>query len=303
MGPKNCLVLGLAWVYLELGALVSGAIQYPSVQWSFQNPRFKEGTFRLNVWPMSKLNIICPHMATSLVATNDSSSNSPYENFWIVDNSSYHSCNVDTSITKNKILFKCDKPMVIYFDKLVFQSHSTDNSRKFIPGKTYYFISTSTGAIESLQNKNNGHCMTTNMKMEIYICKGRQDEHCSGVKPTTQPVTVAAVDGLIIKTTKNPTTVNMESVKLTSTKQPSPTQMNNTTPLEPDVDYVIKEKEEEFVLKSGTVWIAFVAILVAMLVVSFVINVYLWSKQKKCRHQKEAYQRENSCSPPVMANV
>lgn len=39
MGPKNCLVLGLAWVYLELGALVSGAIQYPSVQWSFQNPR------------------------------------------------------------------------------------------------------------------------------------------------------------------------------------------------------------------------------------------------------------------------
>lgn len=102
--------------------------------------RFKEGTFRLNVWPMSKLNIICPHMATSLVATNDSSSNSPYENFWIVDNSSYHSCNVDTSITKNKILFKCDKPMVIYFDKLVFQSHSTDNSRKFIPGKTYYFI-------------------------------------------------------------------------------------------------------------------------------------------------------------------
>ena len=39
MGRENCVFLALVYVYLELGALVSGALIYPSVQWSFQNPR------------------------------------------------------------------------------------------------------------------------------------------------------------------------------------------------------------------------------------------------------------------------
>lgn len=102
--------------------------------------RFKQGTFRLNVLPMSKVNIICPHMATSLVKTQDTSSNLRYENFWIVDNSSYLSCNVNTNITENKLLFKCDKPRQIYFEQLVFQSHGMDNSLVFTKGRTYYFI-------------------------------------------------------------------------------------------------------------------------------------------------------------------
>lgn len=102
--------------------------------------RFKGGTFRLNVLPLSKINIICPHMATSLLTTNDSNSNSHYENFWIVDSSSYHSCNVNTSVTNNKILFKCDKPLQLNFEQLVFQSVGMDNSAVFKKGKTYYFM-------------------------------------------------------------------------------------------------------------------------------------------------------------------
>jgi len=77
-------------------------------------------------------------MATSLVTTDDSNSISHYENFWIVDNSSYHSCNVNTSITDNKILFKCDKPLQLNFEQLVFQSHGM--AVAFRKGKTYYFI-------------------------------------------------------------------------------------------------------------------------------------------------------------------
>ena len=102
--------------------------------------RFKEGTFRLNVIPLSKINIICPHRATTLLKTDDANSISYYENFWIVDNSSYHSCNVNTSITGNKILFKCDKPLQLNFEQLVFQSVGMDNSAVFKQGKTYYFI-------------------------------------------------------------------------------------------------------------------------------------------------------------------
>jgi hypothetical protein len=102
--------------------------------------RFKEGTFHLNVLPLSKINIICPHMATSLLTTDDSNSNSHLENFWIVDRSSYLSCNVNTSITENKILFKCDKPLQLNFEQRVFQSFGMDNSAVFKKGRTYYFI-------------------------------------------------------------------------------------------------------------------------------------------------------------------
>jgi len=105
---------------------------------SFFFSRFKEGTFRLNVLPLSKINIICPHMATSLSKTDDSNSISRYENFWIVDSSSYHSCNVNSSITDNKILFKCNLPLQLNFEQLVFQSHGM--AVAFKKGKTYYFI-------------------------------------------------------------------------------------------------------------------------------------------------------------------
>lgn len=243
MGRENCVVLALVYVYLELGALVSGAIIYPSVQWSFQNPRFKGGTFRLNVLPLSKINIICPHMATSLLTTNDSNSNSHYENFWIVDSSSYHSCNVNTSITNNKILFKCDKPLQLNFEQLVFQSVGMDNSAVFKKGKTYYFMSTSTGSQDSLDSTKNGHCRTDNMKMQIYICNGTQDVYCSDVKPTTRP-TMVHVESMRIKGTAKPSATRIETTQLTSSQRQSPTELNSTQTVRgPKEDYLEKGKE------------------------------------------------------------
>ncbi|XP_078366641.1 ephrin-B2-like isoform X1 [Oculina patagonica] len=250
---------------------------------------------------MSKVNIICPHMATSLVKTQDTSSNLRYENFWIVDNSSYHSCNVNTNITENKLLFKCDKPRQIYFEQLVFQSHGMDNSLVFTKGKTYYFISTSTGLQDSLDNTKQGHCETYNMKMEIYICKGAQDVHCSDVKPTTQPI---AVESMRIKpTTAEPVTAKIETEQPTSTRQPSPTQPNSTqTPNGPDVGYLAKEKEESS-LRNGTLWIVIIAVLGALLAASVGINFHFWRKQKQCRQKKPSYDRGCSQSPPLMENV
>ncbi|KAL9979219.1 hypothetical protein ACROYT_G016849 [Oculina patagonica] len=240
-------------------------------------------------------------MATSLVKTQDTSSNLRYENFWIVDNSSYHSCNVNTNITENKLLFKCDKPRQIYFEQLVFQSHGMDNSLVFTKGKTYYFISTSTGLQDSLDNTKQGHCETYNMKMEIYICKGAQDVHCSDVKPTTQPI---AVESMRIKpTTAEPVTAKIETEQPTSTRQPSPTQPNSTqTPNGPDVGYLAKEKEESS-LRNGTLWIVIIAVLGALLAASVGINFHFWRKQKQCRQKKPSYDRGCSQSPPLMENV
>ena len=102
--------------------------------------RFQEGILHLNVLPRSKLNIICPHVAVSLVEKDDVDDKPNYENFWRVDNTSYQSCNVNTNVTENKIFLRCDNPREMQFEKLVFQSFSAVSSHVFDTGRTYYFI-------------------------------------------------------------------------------------------------------------------------------------------------------------------
>ena len=102
--------------------------------------RFKGGNYRLNVLPGSKLNILCPHVAVSLVERQDTDNGLNYENFWRVDLKSYETCNVNSSITNNKIFLQCDNPRQIQFETLVFQPFNADPSRVFKKGTVYYFI-------------------------------------------------------------------------------------------------------------------------------------------------------------------
>ncbi|XP_022802174.1 ephrin-A1-like [Stylophora pistillata] len=140
MRRENRLVLVFFYVCMELAVLVSGAIVYPSLHWTFQNPLFKGGNYRLNVLPGSKLNILCPHVAVSLEERQDTDNGLIYENFWRVDLKSYETCNVNSSITKNKIFLQCDNPRQIQFETLVFQPFNADPSRVFKKGTVYYFI-------------------------------------------------------------------------------------------------------------------------------------------------------------------
>ena len=103
--------------------------------------RFKKGHYRLNVLPGSKLNIICPHVAVSLVERQDTDTGFNCENFWRVDFNSYQTCNVnENSIPQNKIFLSCDDPRQMQFETLVFQPFNADPSRVFKKGKVYYFI-------------------------------------------------------------------------------------------------------------------------------------------------------------------
>lgn len=103
--------------------------------------RFKKGHYRLNVLPGTKLNIICPHVAVSLVERQDTDTGFNCENFWRVDFNSYQTCNVsENSIPQNKIFLSCDDPRQMQFETLVFQPFNADPSRVFKKGKVYYFI-------------------------------------------------------------------------------------------------------------------------------------------------------------------
>lgn len=141
-----------------------------------------------SVLPGSKLNLICPHVAVSFVEMDDTYSMLYYENVWRVDNTSYQTCEVNTTIAENKMVLKCTDPRKIQFTTVVFQRFSAVNSLVFEPGSTYYFISTSNGSLSSLTNDRYGHCHTANMKLEIHVCTGTEDPECKEASNDTTTV-------------------------------------------------------------------------------------------------------------------
>ena len=103
--------------------------------------RFQEGSIRLNVLSYSKVNIVCPNKYVALKTTNsDPTENELYENVWMVDNSSYHSCNINTSIESNKKLLNCDQPSKLQWTKLLFLPLTPSGDAGYNPGETYYYI-------------------------------------------------------------------------------------------------------------------------------------------------------------------
>ena len=98
--------------------------------------------FRMNVLPMSKLNIICPNNVLNPVKLQRSPGKDHlYENLWIVDKQSFDSCEVNTSIPTNRLLYQCDQPLQLKYYLLVFLDVSPSvHSLEFVRGKDYYFI-------------------------------------------------------------------------------------------------------------------------------------------------------------------
>ncbi|XP_068711590.1 uncharacterized protein [Montipora foliosa] len=201
---------------------------YPSILWNYQNPRFKEGIYRLNVLPDSKVNLICPHVAISLAMTNGPQISSLYENVWIVDKSSFHSCNVNTSIPDNKILLRCEDPSSLHYRLLVFQSFTAVGglTGTFKSGETYYFLSTANGSTETLGSTSRGHCEQFNMRLQIYICRDKKDVLCSEVEsptPFTLPTGSNQKTTTPIKTTEETApSLPIEAMFQNRTNQKSP---------------------------------------------------------------------------------
>ena len=103
--------------------------------------RFQEGSIRLNVLSYSKVNIICPTKYVALKETDsDPTENQLYENVWMVDSLSYHSCNINTSIASNKKLLNCDQPSKLHWTKLLFLPLTPSGDAGYNPGETYYYI-------------------------------------------------------------------------------------------------------------------------------------------------------------------
>ena len=200
------LIMFIFYYFLFLTGSSVRAIVYPSIQWSSQNPIFhftseefdkNQSYYKLSVLPKSSIYFVCPNPTNIFETTKMSIPKEELnENLWIVDKDSFETCNIDRNKTENKLLKQCiwnSAHCIQPYRKIIFQSYSgTKSGIAFIPGHEYYFISTSNGLKNSLNNTSGGHCRNKNkgisMRIIFYVCKDTFD--CSNqLKNTTIQIT------------------------------------------------------------------------------------------------------------------
>ncbi|OZC08050.1 Ephrin [Onchocerca flexuosa] len=88
---------------------------------------------------------------------------------WQVSDLSFMSCELDS---RSQAFLICDSPLAAtsVSHKIVFhQFSSLPNGFEYLPGRSYYLITTSNGSIEGMNNTRLGLCVTANMRLRIDV--------------------------------------------------------------------------------------------------------------------------------------
>merc|ERR1719461_1470774 len=149
----------------------------PDLYWNSSNPIFLisntdhiiDVNSRPNLGPhqYEKINIICPKYPQF---TPEKSMEKHI--IYNVDKEEYDSCTITNS--KPRIIAYCTNPSSENIFTISFRSFSPmPNSLEYHPGKSYYFVSTSSG--DNLHAKKGGYCLNNNMKIVFKVGDTRSD--------------------------------------------------------------------------------------------------------------------------------
>ncbi|XP_067655733.1 ephrin-A1-like isoform X2 [Haliotis asinina] len=205
----------LIWIYSLLSDRVVQAARY-TVHWNVTNPMFivSNRDNEIDIKLSDSIDIICP---TYPPGTNVSQME--YYIIYMVGKLEYDSCIINNR-SKAKLLIKCTVPLArppLLYTLLIKQFQSIPGNPDFQPGKKYYFITTSGGAIHEINNQYDGACRKRNMRLILNVC-------CNGsqtAKPTsggnTTPSPVEATTPRPRVTTRRPTTSKTTTQTTTTT--------------------------------------------------------------------------------------
>lgn len=169
---------------------VSKAKPHDPILWSMQNDMFKTTLFNdqfvdntLEVRLGEFLNIICPHTPSTSSSSSSSSSfpslpnaskrtstENEYHTLYKVSKEEYDACSIKNYDDSVKTILRCDKPNENLKYTLYISTFSpVPDALEFTPGRSYYFMSTSDGTLNGLNNLNGGSCKDHNMKFVIKV--------------------------------------------------------------------------------------------------------------------------------------
>lgn len=170
---RPALVLLVAAVAaLLLGPRPARCKKLVDIFWNVTNPIFRiDNTDHIidvnkgNIpFEYDQVNIICPVYRTGTQEED-------VEQYIIynVSKEEYDSCRITNPTPR--IIAVCDKPHQLMYFTITFRSFTPQpGGLEFRPGQDYYFISTSTGNVEGLNQRIGGRCATHNMKVIFKVC-------------------------------------------------------------------------------------------------------------------------------------
>ena len=138
--------------------------QHLQIYWNSSNRLFHSSGY-LPVYLGDLLDFVCPYY-------ENENSDEPieYNTLYLVNENDYYHCNT----SHHHPLIKCNKP----FDtqRLIYTLSISNylpypNLPEFEDGHYYYFISTSSGEFDGLDQHSNGLCYTKNMKLTLHVQK------------------------------------------------------------------------------------------------------------------------------------
>jgi len=130
--------------------------------WTETDTRFKTNPFHeITVKIGDKMDLICPRFDDGL-----NHNNKMFHRIFEVSKEAFQNCDS----TKGKRLIDCNKPKQEKKYTVLFQdTNPSPYGLEFLPGETYYYISTSDGEMEGMDKTRGGGCQRNNMKLAIAV--------------------------------------------------------------------------------------------------------------------------------------
>ncbi|XP_022914805.1 ephrin-B2-like isoform X2 [Onthophagus taurus] len=138
-----------------------------------------------------------------------------------VSKEEYETCRITNP--NPRIIAVCDKPHKLMYFTITFRPFTPQpGGLEFLPGKDYYFISTSSK--EDLHRRIGGRCSTNNMKIVFKVCCApdeMQNSTTARLPSSTTPGMIWPHRSTIGLTSTQPTTLYIPRTEPTSTRKPT----------------------------------------------------------------------------------
>ncbi|XP_048729925.1 uncharacterized protein LOC125647282 [Ostrea edulis] len=238
-----CLFLPLAICMVSVVDTDSGGKKLPPFYWNSSNPLFRQSNSEINVELDDSIDFRCP-----LYPSSTSSSLYEYYIVYIVTMTEYDRCRLNIPVNATMVINCSDPNTEQYFTILIRRFQAVPGMIDFPPGK-YYFMTTSTGNANGMNNKVDGACRSSNMRLVMTVStpgshtpsSTQAPQNNSGsVKPTTTSTTTTPSTPKPVTTSPSSTT----STTITTTRKPTTTTISTTTkfketPVDPSKENVI----------------------------------------------------------------
>merc|ERR1719354_356756 len=148
----------------------SRAKQLIPIYWNATNSKLWPKDLSINVKLFDTLPFKCPY-----VDKNDHNVRNLHVSIFFVDKSGYENCDA----SRGMLLKKCLRPydVIMPYNFFFTNVSSSEYIPEVHPGKTYYFISTSTGNKGEHNNLFGGLCQKNNLKLKVHAFDVHQKEH------------------------------------------------------------------------------------------------------------------------------